>query len=231
MALVPRHSTTVLAGSALAFTLAAVSHLPGSAVQATQAVQATPPYLSQFQWRSIGPDRGGRSLASSGVKGRPNEAYFGATGGGLWKTSDRGETWAPVTDRQITSSSVGAVAVSESNPDVVFIGTGESCIRGNIMSGDGVYKSSDAGKTWTHVGFRDAQNISRIRIHPTNPDVVFVAAFGHFGAPNEERGLYKSTDGGKTWQRKLFRDNKTAAVDISIDRRNPNVMYASLWEA
>ena len=113
--------------------------------------------LKTFQWRSIGPPRGGRSIAVSGVKGRPNEAYFGAIGGGLWKTIDGGETWAPVTDGQINSSSVGAVAVSESNPDIVFIGMGESCIRGNIMPGDGVYKSTDAGKTWTHVGFRDAQ--------------------------------------------------------------------------
>ncbi|MBI3262592.1 MAG: glycosyl hydrolase, partial [Acidobacteria bacterium] len=187
--------------------------------------------LKGFQWRSIGPARGGRSIAVSGVKGRPREAYFGAVGGGLWKTTDAGETWAPVTDGQIKSSSVGAVAVSESNPDIVFIGTGESCIRGNIMPGDGVYKSADAGKTWTHVGFADAQNISKIRIHPTNPNVVFVAAFGRYGAPNDERGLYKSTDGGKTWKRTLFRDNKTAAIDVAIDRKNPSVMFAALWEA
>ena len=205
---------------------------------AQQVPPTTPPQpqteqtlLNSFRWRSIGPDRGGRSIAIAGVKGRPKEGYFGAVGGGLWKTIDGGETWTPVTDGQITSSSVGAVAVSETNPDIVFIGTGESCIRGNIMPGDGVYKSTDAGKTWTNAGFRDAQNISRVRIHPTNPDIVFVAAFGHYGAPNEERGLYKSTDGGKTWQRKLFRDTKTAAVDLSIDRRNPDVMYASLWEA
>jgi photosystem II stability/assembly factor-like uncharacterized protein len=195
------------------------------------APQTEQTLLSTYRWRSIGPERGGRSIAITGVKGRPREGYFGATGGGLWKTTDGGENWAPVTDGQVKSSSVGAVAVSETSPDIVFIGMGESCIRGDIQPGDGVYKSTDAGKTWTHVGFTDAQNISRIRIHPTNPDIVFVAAFGHYGDANDERGLYKSTDGGKTWQRKLFRDAKTGAVDISIDRRNPNVMYAALWEA
>src|SRR6266571_2829139 len=136
--------------------------------------------VTAFKWRSIGPDRGGRSIAVSGVKGRPREGYFGASGGGLWKTIDGGAKWAPVTDGQIKSSSVGAVAVSESKPDIVFIGMGESCIRGNIMPGDGVYRSADAGKTW---------------------------------------------------QRKLFRDNKTGAVDVEIDRRNPNVMFAAMWEA
>jgi photosystem II stability/assembly factor-like uncharacterized protein len=187
--------------------------------------------LSAFKWRSIGPLRGGRSIAVSGVKGRPKEAYFGATGGGLWKTTTGGVEWTAVTDGQINSSSVGAVAVSESNPDVVFIGTGESCIRGNIIPGDGVYKSADAGKTWTHVGFGSSDAISRIRVHPTNPDVVFVADFGRYSGPSDERGLYKSVDGGKTWQRKLFRDDKTGAIDVSYDRRNPNVMYAALWEA
>ena len=187
--------------------------------------------LSSFKWRSIGPDRGGRSIAVSGVKGRPREAYFGAVGGGLWKTTDGGMKWAPVTDGLITSASVGAVAVSESRPDVVFIGTGESCIRGNIMPGDGVYKSADAGKTWTRVGFTASDAISKIRIHPVNPDIVFVADFGRYGAESDERGLYKTTDGGKTWQRKLFRDTKTGAVDVEIDRRNPNVVFAALWEA
>src|SRR2546430_7080079 len=167
--------------------------------------------LAAFKWRSIGPDRGGRSIAVSGVKGQPTVAYFGAVGGGLWKTIDGGMKWAPVTDGQLNSSSVGAVGVAESRPDVVFIGMGESCIRGNIMPGDGVYKSTDAGKTWAHVGFSGSDAISKIRIHPTNPDVVFVADFGRYGAPSDERGLYKSADGGRTWQRKLFRDDKTGA--------------------
>jgi len=190
-----------------------------------------PAFPKGYQWRSIGPSRGGRSIAVTGVKGRPPEAYFGAVGGGLWKTTDGGENWTPVTDGQIGSSSVGAVAVSESNPDVVFIGMGESCIRGNIMPGDGVYKSTDAGKTWAQVGFSDSQAISKIRIHPTNPDIIFVASFGRYGTPSDERGVFKSTDGGTTWRKVLFRDNKTGAVDISIDRRNPDVIYAALWEA
>ncbi len=187
--------------------------------------------LKAFRWRSIGPDRGGRSIAATGVKGRPREAYFGAVGGGLWKTTDGGENWAPVTDGQIRSASVGAVAVSESNPDVVYIGTGETCIRGNIMAGDGVYKSTDAGKTWAHVGFRESENISKIRIHPTNPNVVWVAAFGKHGAPNAERGVFKSTDGGRTWKKTLFRDDRTGAIDLSVDPQNPNVVYAAMWEA
>ncbi|MCC6771093.1 MAG: glycosyl hydrolase, partial [Gemmatimonadaceae bacterium] len=187
--------------------------------------------LAGYRWRNIGPDRGGRSIAASGVVGRPNEAYFGAVGGGLWKTTDGGENWAAVTDGHITSASVGAVAVSESRPDVVFIGTGETCIRGNIMPGDGVYRSRDAGKTWTHVGFKESHGISKIRIHPTNPDIIYVASFGKFSVPSQERGVFKSSDGGETWKRVLFRDDKTGAIDLSIDHNNPNVLYASMWEA
>src|SRR6266567_1004981 len=171
--------------------------------------------LDAFRWRSIGPLRGGRSIAVSGVKGRPKEGYFGAVGGGLWKTIDGGLSWNPVTDGQIHSSSVGAVAVSESNPDVIYIGMGESCIRGNIMPGDGVYKSTDAGKTWTHIGLADSEAISKIRIHPTNPDIVFVADFGRYGMPSDERGLFKTADGGKTWKKVLFRNDKTGAVDVA----------------
>ncbi len=195
----------------------------------------TPPLdealLGAYRWRSIGPNRGGRSIAVAGVKSRPREAYFGAVGGGLWKTVDAGNNWVPVTDGQISSSSVGAVAVSESNPDIVFIGMGESCIRGNIMPGDGVYKSSDAGKTWAKVGFANVDAISRVRVHPTNPDIVYVAAFGQYYGPSDERGVFKSTDGGKTWRQTLFRDPRTGAVDLAIDENNPNVIFAALWEA
>jgi photosystem II stability/assembly factor-like uncharacterized protein len=187
--------------------------------------------LRGYRWRPLGPDRGGRSIAVSGVRGRPNEGYFGAVGGGLWKTTDGGENWTPVTDGQIRSSSVGAIAVSESNPDIVFIGMGETCIRGNIMSGDGVYKSTDAGKTWNHVGFAASENISKIRIHPLNPDIIWVAAFGKHSADNPDRGVYKSTDGGRTWRKVLYRNDKTGAIDITVDRTNPNVLYAAMWEA
>jgi photosystem II stability/assembly factor-like uncharacterized protein len=188
-------------------------------------------FLEGFQWRNLGPDRGGRSIAVSGVVGRPMEAYFGATGGGLWKTSDGGENWLPVTDFKITSASVGAVAVSEMNPDLVFIGMGESCIRGNIIPGDGIYRSRDAGATWEHVGFRDVDAVSKIRIHPADPDVVFAAVFGKYGADSQERGVFKSIDGGDTWRQVLFRDAKTGSVDLAIDRNNPDVIYAALWQA
>ncbi len=231
MARTSRRLSIVFAGTALFVALASMHIGPMAASEAEQAVVGLPDYIDQFEWRSVGPDRGGRSLAVAGVVGQPEVGYFGAVGGGLWKTTDRGETWAPVTDGQITSASVGAVAVSASNPNIVFIGTGETCIRGNIMSGDGVYKSTDAGKTWTHTGLRDSKNISKIRIHPTNPDIVYVAAFGHHGAPNEERGVFKSIDGGQTWKRTLFRDAKTGAIDISIDPNDSNIIFAAMWEA
>jgi photosystem II stability/assembly factor-like uncharacterized protein len=228
------HRFTLAASALLVASMA--SSRPLDSTVARAAAAAAPPdsaLLAAFEWRSIGPARGGRSIAVSGVRGRPDEAYFGATGGGLWKTTDGGASWAPVTDGQVGAASVGAVAVSESNPDVVYIGMGESCIRGDIMAGDGVYKSTDAGKTWTHLGFDGGsrQNISKIRVHPTNPDIVWVAVFGFHGAPNAERGVYKTTDGGKSWRRVLFRDDRTGAVDISVDPSNPDVLYAALWEA
>ncbi len=206
---------------------------PTSVPQAQAPAGGTfdPSWFSALRWRSVGPNRGGRSITSTGIPSRPLEYYFGAVGGGLWKTTDGGTTWNPVTDGQIKSSSVGAVAVAESSPDIVYIGMGEACIRGNIMQGDGVYRSADAGKTWVNVGLRDTQAISKIRVHPTNPDVVYVAALGHPAAPNDERGVFRSKDGGKTWQKILFRDNKTGAIDLAIDRNNPTVIYAALWEA
>ena len=197
----------------------------------TQPITLDSAFLAGYSWRNLGPDRGGRSIAVSGVKGRPREAYFGATGGGLWKTIDGGENWNPVTDFQITTASVGAVAVSETDPDLVFIGTGETCIRGNILPGDGVYRSRDGGETWEHIGFRESHGISKIRIHPTDPDIVYVASFGKYGVPSEERGVFRSADGGDSWERVLFRDERTGAIDIVIDRNNPDVLYASLWEA
>ena len=215
--------TSALLGLVVLLPVTASAQAPAAILDST--------FLGGFKWRNIGPDRGGRSIAVSGVKGRPNEAYFGATGGGLWKTTDGGENWRPVTDGQIRSASVGAVAVSESNPEIVYIGMGESCIRGNIMPGDGVYRSTDGGKSWVNVGFTNVDAISKIRIHPTDPNIVFVAAFGRYSVPSQERGVYKSTDGGKTWRQVLSRNDRTGAVDISIDATNPNVMYASLWEA
>ncbi|MEQ1690067.1 MAG: glycosyl hydrolase [Gemmatimonas sp.] len=211
---------------------AKVAARPTSAAQpALEPITLDSAFKRNFRWRNLGPDRGGRSIASSGVKGQPKVAYFGAVGGGLWKTIDAGDTWMPVTDGQITSASVGAIAVSESKPDVVFIGMGESCIRGNIMPGDGIYRSLDAGKTWKHVGFKNVDAISKIRIHPTNSDIVYAAVFGKYSVASSERGVYKSTDGGTTWRKVLGRDDRTGAVDIVIDRANPNVLYAAMWEA
>src|SRR5579871_5221694 len=184
-----------------------------------------PSIFSNLQWRSIGPPRGGRSIASSGSPSRPNEYYFGAVGGGLWKTTDGGLTWRPVTDGQIKSSSVGAVAVSESNPDVVYIGMGETELRGNIMQGDGVYKSTDAGKTWKHVGLADTQAIARIRVDPSNPDIVYVAALGHPYGPNADRGVFRSKDGGATWQKVLYKNDRAGAVDLALDPHNSKVIY------
>jgi len=220
-----------LLGSILLLTIHLGRQSNARAQSAAQSSGIDAQFFKALHWRNIGPNRGGRSIASAGVVGRPNEYYFGATGGGLWKTIDGGETWNPVTDGQLHSSSVGAVAVSESNPDVVYIGMGEACLRGNIMQGDGIYKSTDAGKTWQHMGLENTQIISRIRIDPANPDIVYVAAFGHPAAPNDDRGVFKSTDGGKTWKKVLFRDGKTGAIDLAMDRNNSKVLYAALWEA
>lgn len=189
-----------------------------------------PSFYANYKWRNIGPLRGGRSLGASGSPGRPNEYYFGATGGGLWKTTDGGQEWEPVTDGKISSSSIGAVAVAETNPDIVYIGGGEVQLRGSITQGDGVYKTTDGGKTWRHLGLRETQAIARIRVHPTNPDVVYVAALGHPYGDNEERGVFRSTDGGNTWKKILYVSPKAGAVDLIIDRTNPKILYASTWQ-
>jgi photosystem II stability/assembly factor-like uncharacterized protein len=187
-------------------------------------------FYSSYTWRNIGPNRGGRSLGSSGSPSRPYEYYFGATGGGLWKTTDGGNEWFPVTDGQISSSSIGAVAVAESNPDIVYIGGGETQLRGSITQGDGVYKTTDGGKTWKHLGLQETQAISRIRVDPTNPDLVYVAALGHPYGENEERGVFRSKNGGETWEKVLYVSNKAGAADLIIDRSNPKVLYASTWQ-
>ena len=179
--------------------------LPLGAAFLLTAATYDPSLFSSMQWRSIGPQRGGRSITSAGSSARPLEYYFGATGGGLWKTTDGGLTWRPVTDGQIQSSSVGAVAVSESNPDVVYIGMGETELRGNIMQGDGVYKSTDAGKTWKHIGLENTQAISRIRIHPTNPDIVYVSALGHpYGAESRNAASSAPRTAAQTWEKVLY---------------------------
>jgi photosystem II stability/assembly factor-like uncharacterized protein len=187
--------------------------------------------LHSFKWRNLGPERGGRSIAVSGVKGQPKVAYFGATGGGLWKTTNGGDDWAPVTDGQMRSASIGAVAVSETDPNQVLIGTGECEIRGDVMAGDGMYRSTDAGKTWTHGGLDSTDAICKVRVDPTNSRIVFAAVFGRYAVPNSERGVYRSSDGGVTWKQVLFRNDSTGAIDVEIDRKNPQVIYAAMWQA
>ncbi len=185
-----------------------------------------------LEWINVGPPRGGRSQAVAGSVARPFEYYFGAAGGGLWKTTDGGNNWTPVTDGKISSASVGAVAVCEADPDVVYIGTGETELRGNIQQGDGLYKSTDAGETWTHIGLREAQNFSRVRIHPEDCSTAWAVALGKHSKASSERGVYKTTDGGDTWRLVLNRPGNewTGAIDLSFAPNNPQLMYASLWE-
>jgi photosystem II stability/assembly factor-like uncharacterized protein len=186
--------------------------------------------MQDIHWRSIGPFRGGRVTAVAGIPSQPQTYYFGATGGGIWKTTDGGFMWLPVSDGQLATGSVGALAVAESDPNVVYAGMGEACIRGNASPGDGVYKSTDAGRTWKHMGLEQTQQIGAVVVNPKNPNIVFVAALGHQFAANEERGVYRSLDGGTTWKQVLTRGPKAGAVDIVMDANNANVLYASFWE-
>ncbi len=182
-----------------------------------------------MKWRAIGPFRGGRVLAVTGVPGDPYTFYFGGVAGGVWRTTDGGNTWVPLTDKA-SFASVGGIAVAESNPSVIYVGTGESCIRGNISYGDGMYKSTDGGKTWTHIGLNETQHIAKVLVHPRNPDLVYVAALGHAYGPNSDRGVYRSSDGGKTWEKVLYKDEKTGAIDLVFDPHNPNVMFAAMYQ-
>ena len=187
--------------------------------------------LGALRWRCIGPPRGGRVVAVAGDPTDPAVFYFGACAGGVWKTYDAGTYWENVSDGFFKTASVGAIAVAQSDPNVVYAGMGESCIRGDVSYGDGVYKSTDGGGTWTHMGLEDTRHIARIRIHPGNPDLVYVAALGHAFGPNEERGVFRSTDGGKSWEKVLYRDEKSGAIDLSMDPNNPRILFASVWEA
>src|ERR1044072_7352726 len=190
-----------------------------------------PDNYKDLSWTNVGPNRGGRSVACSGVRTRPDEYYFGATGGGLWKTTDSGATWNCVTDGFIKTSSVGAIGVSDSNPDVVYIGMGERDIRGDISEGDGVYKSTDAGKTWTHMGLKATMTVSQIDVDPKNPAAVYVAALGPVYGPSSQRGVFKSTDGGRSWKNILFSNDKAGAVHMSMDPSNSSILFAATWEA
>jgi photosystem II stability/assembly factor-like uncharacterized protein len=207
---------------------------PAAAAALVSRTPLAAPYDSlafgALRWREIGPFRGGRSVAVAGSARRPNEYYMGTVGGGVFKTTDGGMSWVPVTDKYF-GGTIGAVAVSASNPDVVYVGAGEFAMRGNVSHGDGVFKSTDAGKTWAYVGLADTRQISKVRIHPTNPDIAYVAAQGHVWAPNAERGIFRTRDGGKSWVKVLFRNDSTGASDLVMDPSNPNVLYASFWQA
>src|SRR5213080_1706360 len=190
-----------------------------------------PTLLHSLEWRLIGPFRGGRVVAVAGDPVHSHVFYFGSTGGGVWKTTDGGLIWQNVSDGFFKRASVGAIAVSDSDPNVVYVGLGETTIRGNVSHGDGVYKSTDGGRTWTHLALENTRNIAKVRIHPQNPDLVYVAAFGHAHGPNPQRGVYRSQNGGKTWEQILFRSDKAGAIDLAMDANNARVLYASFWEA
>src|SRR2546427_10756622 len=187
--------------------------------------------FSEMRWRCIGPFRGGRTVAISGVPHQPNVFYMAAVNGGVWKTTDFGNTWNPIFDDQ-PSGSVGALAVAPSDPKTIYVGSGEGLQRPDLATGDGVYKSTDAGKTWTHLqNLRDAQQITAILVDPKDPNRVFVAAEGHPYGPNEERGVFRSTDGGQTFAKILYKDENTGAADLAFDPANSQTIYAVLWAA
>lgn len=217
------------------FLLALFSVSTSTKAQQTPTPTSTPASdsdpLKALQWRLIGPFRGGRVTAVAGVPSQPMVYYFGATGGGVWKTTDGGINWEPISDGSVFGTgSVGAIGLSDSDPNTIYVGMGESPIRGNVSHGDGVYKSTDAGKTWKRVGLEDTRQISRIRVHPRNPDIVYVAALGHTFGPNEQRGVFRSQDGGKKWDKVLYRGDKAGAIDLAVDPSNVNILYAAFWE-
>ena len=181
-----------------------------------------------LEYRLVGPFRGGRSAAVTGVPNQPNLFYFGATGGGVWKTADGGRSWQNISDGYF-GGSIGAITVSQSDPNVIYVGGGEKTIRGNVSSGYGIWKSVDAGKSWQSMGLPLSRHVPRIAIHPNNPDIVFAAVLGDVYKPTADRGLYKSTDGGKNWRKVLFANEQAGVVDLMMDPSNPRILYASTW--
>ena len=208
---------------------------PSPAAQATpktetpESAKNEDPLFKGMKYRVVGPFRGGRSLTASGIPGDLTTYYFGATGGGVWKSTDGALTWTSVFDREGTSA-IGSLAVSPSDPNIVYVGTGEACLRGNISHGDGVYKTLDGGKTWKNTGLHDSRAIGKVIVNPTNPDIAFVAALGHPFGPNPERGIFRTLDGGKNWEKVLYKDDNTGGIDVAFDPRNSNVLFAALWE-
>ena len=200
-----------------------------AALSTRASAQSVDPSLySSLQWRMIGPFRGGRTIGATGVRGQPNVFYVGVNNGGVWKTTDAGRTWTPIFDAEGTGS-IGDVAVAPSNPNVIYVGSGEGVQRPDLSSGDGIYKSTDAGKTWRHLGLRDGQQIPNVIVDPRDENRIFVAVLGHPYGPNPERGVYRSTNGGETFERVLYKDDNTGAAQVGFDPTNPQVVYAALW--
>jgi photosystem II stability/assembly factor-like uncharacterized protein len=200
------------------------------ALIAAEPAQNVAKTFEGLEFRNIGPHRGGRAVAAAGVRGQPLVFYFGGTGGGVWKTTDGGGSWTAVSDKDFKTGSVGAIGIAESDPNVIYVGMGEAAIRGNVSHGDGVYKSTDGGKTWANMGLKSTYQISRVRVHPKNPDLVYVAAQGHVWGPNPDRGVFRSKDAGKTWEKVLFVSDKTGASDLVMDPSNPRILYAGFWQ-
>src|SRR5688572_18456502 len=186
--------------------------------------------LQSLEWRCIGPHRGGRVVAVAGDVADPRMFYFGACAGGVWKSADGGITWRCVSDGFFTTAAVGSIAVSESDPNVVYAGTGETSIRGNVSHGDGLYRSSDGGRTWTNQGLGDTRHIGKLQIHPRDPNLVYVAALGHAFGPNEERGVFRTKDGGATWEKVLYKSPQAGSHDLAMDPSNPRILYAAIWQ-
>ena len=185
-------------------------------------------YYKSMQWRLVGPFRGGRSCAVAGIENKPNEYFMGATGGGVWKTSNGGSTWKNISDG-FFGGSIGAVEVAAADPNVIYVGEGEETIRGNMSSGHGIWKTEDGGKTWFKIGLEKTKHIVRIRTHPKNSEIVLVAALGNVFKAGPDRGIYKTIDGGKTWKRVLFINDSTGISDLVYDQENPRILYAGSW--
>jgi photosystem II stability/assembly factor-like uncharacterized protein len=207
---------------------------PSNDIEKQKKARSIPEELNGFnalQWRNIGPFRGGRSVAVTGVTNDPLTYYFGSVGGGVWKTTDAGLNWKNVSDGFFNSGSIGAIAVAQNDPNVIYVGTGEHSVRGVMSShGDGMYKSTDAGKTWKHIGLPDSRQIAAVRIHPANPDIVYVAVQGSVWKGGNQRGVYKTIDGGGTWRQVLYVNETTSAADLSMDITNPRILYAGMWD-
>lgn len=186
--------------------------------------------VSALSWRSVGPFTGGRVTTVAGIAAEPNVFYMGTASGGVWQSDDYGQSWKNISDKDFKSNNIGAMAIAPSNPKIIYVGTGDSAPRNTVLTGDGIYKSTDGGKTWTFMGLGETHIIGRIIVDPGNPDVVYVAALGHLFGPNPERGVFKSTDGGQTWKRILYVDDETGAITLAMDPSNPSVVYASMWQ-